>query len=83
MQRQSYAKRSVSFGFGQEKVRGLNVGGWLVLEPWITPSIFESLDQSLGIIDEFTLTQKLGVAAYGVLKPHWDSWCTFGDFQKV
>lgn len=30
------------FNFGQEKVRGVNLGGWFVLEPWITPSIFEA-----------------------------------------
>jgi len=78
------SKRSVSFDWGTEKVRGLNIGGWLVLEPWITPSIFQSVDQSLGIIDEFTLTQKLGSdAAYSILKAHWDSWCTFADFQKI
>ncbi|KAH8649423.1 glycoside hydrolase superfamily [Tricladium varicosporioides] len=80
----SLTKRSVSFGWGSEKVRGLNIGGWLVLEPWITPSIFTSVDQSLGIVDEFTLTQKLGTtAAYNILKPHWDSWCTFADFQRI
>lgn len=65
------SKRSVNFGWGDEKVRGLNIGGWLVLEPWITPSIFQSLDPSLGIVDEFTLTQKLGTeAALNILQPH-------------
>ena len=66
-------------------MRGLNIGGWLVLEPWITPSIFQNLDQSLGIVDEYTLGEKLGTtAAYNnVLKPHWDTWCTFADFQKI
>ena len=64
-------RRSVAFGFGSEVVRGLNIGGWLVLEPWITPSIFEAVDQSLGIVDEFTLTQKLGTdAALEILRPH-------------
>jgi len=62
----------------------VNIGGWLVLEPWITPSIFQSLDQSLGVVDEYTLTQQLGTeAAYNILKPHWDSWVTFADFQKI
>ncbi|KAG4424275.1 hypothetical protein IFR04_002516 [Cadophora malorum] len=79
-----FSKRSVNFNWGSEKVRGLNIGGWLLLEPWITPSIFESVDQSLGIVDEYTLTEKLGSdAAYNILKPHWDSWCTFADFQKI
>ncbi|TVY93219.1 Glucan 1,3-beta-glucosidase [Lachnellula willkommii] len=44
----------------------------------------KNLDQSLGIVDEFTLTGKLGTdAAYNILKPHWDSWVTFADFQKI
>jgi hypothetical protein len=48
-----------------------HIRGWLVLEPWITPSIFQNLDQSLGIVDEFTLTEKLGSkAALDILKPH-------------
>lgn len=76
--------RSVAFAFGHEKVRGVNIGGWLVLEPWITPSIFQNLDQSLGIVDEYTMGAKLGKdAAYSILKPHWDSWCTFNDFKKI
>ncbi|KAK2627455.1 hypothetical protein QTJ16_003421 [Diplocarpon rosae] len=78
------SKKSVDFKWGTEKVLGLNIGGWLLLEPWITPSIFQALDQSLGIVDEYTLTEKLGSdAAYKILKPHWDSWCTFEDFKKI
>ncbi|KAG9235942.1 glycoside hydrolase superfamily [Amylocarpus encephaloides] len=76
-------KRSVNFAWGSEPVRGLNLGGWLVLEPWITPSLFQSQDQSLGIIDELTLSKKLGNTALNVLKPHWDSWVTLADFQKI
>jgi len=78
------SKRGVDFAFAQTPVRGVNIGGWLVLEPWITPSIFEALDQSLGIVDEWTLTQQLGTdAALGILQPHWNSWCTLTDFQKI
>lgn len=48
------------------------------MEPWITPSIFENVDQSLGIIDEFTLTQKLSPeVASGILNAHWSSFYTF------
>ena len=37
-------KRSdnMKFDFDSDKVRGVNLGGWFVLEPWITPSIFEA-----------------------------------------
>ncbi|POS85368.1 hypothetical protein EPUL_003655 [Erysiphe pulchra] len=76
--------RKVNFNWGSEKVRGLNIGGWLVLEPWITPSIFQNLDQALGIKDEFTLGEKLGNdAAFQILKRHWDTWLTLQDFQKI
>ena len=52
--------------------------------PFSAPSIFQALNQSLGIVDEYTLTNKLGTtAAYNILKPHWDSWVTFADFQKI
>ena len=27
------SRRSVKFAWGSEKVRGVNIGGWLVLEP--------------------------------------------------
>lgn len=29
------------FNYGTDKVRGVNLGGWLVAEPWITPSLFD------------------------------------------
>ena len=38
---------SLKFSFGSEKVRGVNLGGWFVLEPWITPSIFEATPDSV------------------------------------
>lgn len=41
------ASSSLKFPFGKTKVRGVNIGGWLVLEPWITPSIFEATEDSV------------------------------------
>ena len=26
-------------------IRGANLGGWLLLEPWITPSLFEEVNK--------------------------------------
>ena len=37
----------------------------------------------MGIIDEFTLGQKLPNDAPAILRKHWDTWATFGDFQKI
>ena len=28
---------------GGEKVRGVNLGGWLVIEGWIKPSLFDGI----------------------------------------
>lgn len=51
---------------------------------WITPSIFQAYPMSEGIVDEYTLGEKLGYdAAYTVLKSHWDSWVQLSDFQKI
>ncbi|KAE9972745.1 hypothetical protein BLS_003903 [Venturia inaequalis] len=76
-------KRAVDFSTGSEKLRGLNIGGWLILEPWITPSIFQNVDQSLGIVDELTLCQKLPGQAPGILRHHWDTFATYDDFAKI
>lgn len=39
-----------------ENVRGVNLGGWLVLERWISPSVF----QGTSATDEYTLCLELG-----------------------
>lgn len=73
-------RRAPSFDYGSQKVRGVNTGGWFVLEPWITPSMFEGVDA----IDEFSLTQVLGKdAALSKLTQHWNSWITQGDFNQM
>ncbi|KAH9986248.1 glycoside hydrolase superfamily, partial [Russula vinacea] len=46
----------VPFAYGSVPIRGVNLGGWFVLEPWITPSIFNNTNND-AIIDEFTFGQ--------------------------
>ncbi|KAF2865103.1 glycoside hydrolase superfamily [Massariosphaeria phaeospora] len=76
-------ERSVSFKWGSQKLRGVNIGGWLVVEPWITPSIFDNSGNQ-DITDEYTLGQKLGHdAALQILRKHWDTWATWEDFSKI
>lgn len=68
------------FNYGGQKVRGVNLGGWFVLEPWITPSLFEGNDA----VDEYTLTGILGKdAAYSRLSQHWNSFITQDDFRQI
>lgn len=65
------------------KVRGANIGGWLVLEPWITPSIFERTGNE-AIVDEWTFgeLQDRG-AAEAALRQHWDTFYTEDDFRQI
>jgi Cellulase (glycosyl hydrolase family 5) len=74
--------RDLSFNYNSQKVRGVNLGGWLVTEPWITPSIYEKAGD--GAIDEYSLCQSLGKdAAKSLLSAHWASWITAGDLSNI
>ena len=41
----------MNFFTNKEKLKGVNLGGWLVLEKWITPSLFDGTNA----VDEFHL----------------------------
>lgn len=74
---------ALTFDYFQTKVRGVNLGGWFVLEPWITPSIFEQASNP-AVKDEHTYTQTLGKEeAYRRLSQHWNSWITQDDFYQI
>jgi len=63
--------------------RGMNLGGWLVVESWMTPSLYSNngIPQGDG---EWDFTQKLGKArAQQVLNTHWDTWIQQSDLQKL
>ena len=72
---------------GDEIIRGVNLGGWFLWEPWIVPSIFEEVNVGENvdkIVDEYTYAQYLEEDFYkGRLKIHWDSFVTREDFEKV
>ncbi len=60
------------------KMRGVNLGGWLVLEKWIKPSLYAGVEAE----DEFTLCEKLGKSkATDWLKQHRETWITADDFR--
>ena len=58
------------------RLRGVNLGGWLVLEKWMTPSLFEGLAAT----DETTWCAELGRGAPARLRSHWDRFITREDF---
>ncbi|KAI9884006.1 MAG: hypothetical protein M1823_004224 [Watsoniomyces obsoletus] len=76
--------RANSFDFAANKVRGVNLGGWLLLEPWITPSLFQQWENGGGAVDEYTLSQALGKdETYRRLSEHWNTWITQDDFNQI
>ena len=58
------------------RLRGVNLGGWLVLEKWMKPSLFAGLTAT----DETTWCAELGAEAPARLRAHWDSFITRADF---
>lgn len=58
------------------KLRGVNLGGWLVLEKWMAPSVFDGLEAT----DETTWVAELGERADARLKQHWNTFITRDDF---
>ncbi|KAF8215877.1 glycoside hydrolase family 5 protein [Mycena galopus ATCC 62051] len=71
------------FAYGTTKVRGVNLGGWLVLEPWITPSLFDDTGNT-NIVDEWTFGQLQSKAtATAALTTHWNTWITESDFEAI
>jgi glucan 1,3-beta-glucosidase len=60
---------------------GTNIGGWMVLEPWITPSFFyrflgKTKSEGVGV-DCYTVCEALGpVWGNKVMRSHWENWLT-------
>ncbi len=61
------------------KIRGVNLGGWLVLEKWMTPALFEGLRAR----DETSFCRELGPDAATRLRPHHESFFTEADFAWI
>ncbi|KAH0538007.1 hypothetical protein FGG08_005368 [Glutinoglossum americanum] len=72
------------FKYGTMPIRGVNIGGWLVLEPFITPSLFSSYDPKLGVVDEYTLSQHLGsTEAAKTIEKHYATFVTEETFSGI
>lgn len=59
------------------------MGGWLLLEPWITPSLFDPwLNSTNPAVDEWTFSELLGrEEASARLQQHWDTWIQREDLE--
>ncbi|EWC43676.1 hypothetical protein DRE_01563 [Drechslerella stenobrocha 248] len=68
--------------YNSRPARGVNLGGWLSLEPFITPSLF-AYDSSLGVVDEYSLSKYLGAKAAATLEKHYSTFVTEQDFKSI
>lgn len=63
-----------------EKLRGVNLGGWLVLEKWMSPNLFEGTPSD----DEYYLAQDLPEKEYKArMRMHRGEFITEADFLKI
>lgn len=68
------------------KYQGVALGGWLLLEPWITPLLFKAttLDLSKMPIDEYTFCKYLGAEeALTRLSEHWSTFYNETDIADI
>ncbi|KAH0399612.1 glycoside hydrolase family 5 protein, partial [Aureobasidium melanogenum] len=60
-----------------DPIRGVNLGGWFVLEPWMN----WELVGDTGAVDQWTFDQTDGAEAK--LQDHWGSWFTESDMAQI
>ncbi|KAF5021062.1 hypothetical protein F66182_6895 [Fusarium sp. NRRL 66182] len=68
--------------YAKKPARGVCIGGWLYLEPFISPSLF-NYDEKDGVVDEWTLSKKLGSDAQKTLEEHYASFITEDTFKSI
>lgn len=76
------------FNYSTTKVYGVNIGGWLLTEPFITPSLYiaakNSTTNNTTPIDEYHYCKQLGTEeCHKRLKNHWETFITEEDFSKI
>ncbi|VEU20835.1 DEKNAAC101664 [Brettanomyces naardenensis] len=89
IQKRDTDSSSPSFDYSSEKVYGVSLGGWLITEPYITPSLYRAAitdnetDAQIPV-DEYHYCKKLGTSeCYNRLHEHWDTFINGSDFKKI
>lgn len=62
-----------------EQIRGVNLGGWLVLEKWMTPGLFAGTDAT----DEYTLCEAQPELATQRIREHRASFITEDTIKQI
>jgi aryl-phospho-beta-D-glucosidase BglC (GH1 family) len=77
-----------TFGFGIDKIFGVNLGGWLVTEPFIAPALYEKYQSTTPqAVDEWTLSEAMTADTAGgglnQLETHYETFITEQDFAQI
>lgn len=89
-QAQSYTKPlSQEWDWANDRMYGVNLGGWLVPEPFIAPSLFEPYENDTQpAVDEYTLSHKYldeggQTNLEKKMRAHYDTFITEQDFADI
>ncbi|KAG8916642.1 hypothetical protein FRC01_002947, partial [Tulasnella sp. 417] len=79
---------SEEWDYQSNPMRGVNLGGWLVLDPLIVPSLFEPyLNANPPVRDEWTLSLAMAAdtanGGLSQLEKHYDTFITEEDFAQI
>ncbi|TFK63908.1 glycoside hydrolase [Pluteus cervinus] len=71
--------------WGRDVVRGVNLGGWLVTQPYAVPSIYEKFLNAgpLPVIDEWSLSLAMGDNLQTEMEQHYSTFITEQDFADI
>jgi len=68
-------------------IKGVNLGGWLVIQPWVTPSLFyqfEGRPREATAMDMHSFCAILGPwEGNRQLREHWQKWVTKEDLEQL
>lgn len=63
-----------------ERIRGVNLSGWFIPEPWVTPSLYAAT----GASNDVELQQAMGSATYSDrLRQHYETFISEFDFNRM
>ena len=58
-------------------IRGVNIGGWLVIETWMNYELVSGTNA----VDQWTFDETSGASSK--LQSHWNSWFTESDMAQI
>ncbi|HTQ51760.1 MAG TPA: cellulase family glycosylhydrolase [Candidatus Acidoferrales bacterium] len=66
------------------QLKGLNLGGWLVMEPWMCPADSGGLPDTYSIISELDSRPGFGVATeQSLIRTYQTNWITIADLDSI